>query len=157
MASYQAGIVIRNSIFHLRTKLDYSAVPWTTYTKPEVAHVGHTEVTAKEASIFQKSILVPLGDNDRARAENDEKGFLKLIIGNNNKLIGATLVGEKAGEMIPLATLAIQQKLKASAFLNLIFSYPTEAEIFKTAALKELNASVKPWQSKLIKLLFLRH
>ncbi|MDF1618768.1 dihydrolipoyl dehydrogenase family protein, partial [Petrocella sp. FN5] len=157
MAGYQAGIVIRNSIFHLGAKLDYSAVPWTTYTKPEVAHVGHTEVTARESSVFNKSILIPLGDNDRARAENDEKGFLKLIISNKNKLIGATLVGEKAGEMIPVATLAIRQKLKASAFLGLIFSYPTEAEIFKTAALKELKDSVKPWQSKLIKSLFLRH
>lgn len=157
MAGYQAGIVIRNSIFHLGTKLDYSAVPWTTYTKPEVAHVGHTEVTAKESSVFKKSILVPLGDNDRARAENDEKGFLKLIINHKNKLIGATLVGEKAGEMIPVATLAIRQNLKASSFLDMIFSYPTEAEIYKAAALKELRDSVKPWQSKLIKFLFLKH
>jgi len=157
MAGYQAGIVIRNSIFHIGAKLDYSAVPWTTYTKPEVAHVGHTEITAKKADLFKKSILVPLGENDRARAENDVNGFLKLIISKNNKLIGATLVGEKAGEMIPVATLAIRQKLKVSAFLDLIFSYPTEAEIFKTAALKSLKDSVKPWQSKIIKSLFLRH
>lgn len=156
MAGYQAGIVIRNSIFNLRAKLDYSAVPWTTYTKPEVAHVGHTEITAREAAIFNKSILVSLGDNDRARAENDEKGFLKLIVDKRNKLVGATLVGEKAGEMIPLATLAIRKKLRVSAFQDLIFSYPTEAEIFKTAALKDLKNSIKPWQLRLIKMLFLR-
>lgn len=156
MAGYQAGIVIRNIIFHLGSKVDYSAVPWTTYTKPEVAHVGYTEPMAKELGLFKEAIVIPLDEVDRAKTENDRIGFLKLILGNKGRIIGATLVGEKAGETIPLATLAIKKKLKATTYLNMIFSYPTEAEIFKFASLKILKNSFKEWQNKLIKLIFLR-
>jgi pyruvate/2-oxoglutarate dehydrogenase complex dihydrolipoamide dehydrogenase (E3) component len=156
MAGYQAGIVIRNIIFHLGSKVDYSAVPWTTYTKPEVAHVGYTEPMAKNLGLFKEAILVSLDEIDRAKTENDRIGFLKLILGNKGRIIGATLVGEKAGETIPLATLAIKKKLKATTYLGMIFSYPTEAEIFKFASLKVLKESFKEWQNKLIKLLFLR-
>ena len=156
MAGYQAGIVIRNIIFHLGAKVDYSTVPWTTYTKPEVAHVGYTEPMAKELGLFGEAIIVPLDDVDRAKTENDRIGFLKLILGNNGRVIGATLVGEKAGEIIPLATLAIKKKLKATNYLNMIFSYPTEAEIFRVASLTVLKKSFKAWQNKFIKLIFLR-
>jgi pyruvate/2-oxoglutarate dehydrogenase complex dihydrolipoamide dehydrogenase (E3) component len=156
MAGYQAGIVIRNIIFHLGSKVDYSAVPWTTYTKPEVAHVGYTEPMAKKIGLFKEAIVVPLDEIDRAKTENDRIGFLKLILGNKGRIIGATLVGEKAGETIPLATIAIKKKLKATTYLNMIFSYPTEAEIFRFASLKVLKNSFKEWQNKLIKLLFLR-
>ncbi len=156
MAAYQAGIVIRNSIFHLGKKLDYSLVPWTTYTKPEVAHVGHTEKSAKKSGIFKKSIFVPLKENDRAISEGNNDGFLKLIVGKRGKLVGATLVSEKAGETIPIASLAIQQKLKPSAFLNLIFSYPTQAEIFQAASIEGLKDAIKPWHLKVIKALFLQ-
>lgn len=156
MASYQAGIVIKNSLFHLGAKANYAAVPWTTYTKPEVAHVGYTEAMAREAKCFKSAILVPLADNDRAQAENDTQGFLKLIVGNRNKLIGATLVGDKAGEIMPLASLAIQQKLSPGAFLKFIFAYPSQAEIFQAASRQALRSSFKPWQAKLIKTLFFR-
>jgi pyruvate/2-oxoglutarate dehydrogenase complex dihydrolipoamide dehydrogenase (E3) component len=156
MAAYQAGIVIRNSIFHIASKLNYSAVPWTTYTKPEVAHVGHTEITAKADGVFTKSIIVPINEIDRAKAENDVTGFLKLILGKKNRIIGATLVGDKAGEIIPMATFAIHKKTKVSEFLNIIFSYPSVAEIYKFAALSSLKDDFKPWQSKLIKTIFLR-
>lgn len=156
MAGYQAGIVIKNSLFHLGAKADYSAVPWTTYTKPEVAHVGYTEAMAREAKCFKSTILVPLADNDRAQAENDTEGFLKLIVGNRNKLIGATLVSDKAGEIMPVASLAIQQKLSPGAFLKFIFAYPSEAEIFQAASRQALRSSFKPWQAKLIKALFFR-
>ena len=156
MAGYQAGIIIRNIIFKLSAKVNYSAVPWTTYTKPEVAHVGYTEPWAKSLGLFRESILVPIASIDRAKSEGDREGFLKLNLGHKGKIIGATLVSEKAGEMIPLATLAIKQKLKATAFLNLVFSYPTEAEVFKFASLEAIKKSFKPWQKKLIHALFLR-
>jgi pyruvate/2-oxoglutarate dehydrogenase complex dihydrolipoamide dehydrogenase (E3) component len=156
MAGYQAGIILRNIIFRLPAKVDYSAVPWTTYTKPEVAHVGYTEPWAKSLGIFAESIVIPIASMDRAKSEEDRDGFLKLNLNGKGKIIGASLVSEHAGEMIPLATLAIQQKLKATAFLNLIFSYPTEAEIFKFASLEKIKKSFKPWQSKLIRCLFLR-
>lgn len=156
MAGYQAGIAIRNIIFKIGAKVDYSTVPWTTYTKPEVAHVGYTEPWARSLGMFGESIIIDIAEIDRAKAENDLEGFLKLNIGKKGQIIGATLVGEKAGEMIPVATLAIKQKLKAAAFLSLIFSYPTESEIFMFASLKKVKQSFKDWQKKLIKQIFLR-
>jgi len=155
MASYQAGIIVKNIIFRLPSKVDYSGVTWTTYTKPEVAHVGYTEQWAKSSGLYKESLMVNLEEVDRAKAEKDEIGFLKLITGKRNKLIGATVVGEKAGEMIHLATLAIKRKLKATAFINLIFSYPTEAEIFKFASSELYKRAFKGWMKKLIKALFL--
>lgn len=139
-------------MFGLGFKMKYNAVPWVTYTKPEVAHVGYTETSAKKSGIFGKVITVNLADNDRAIAENDTIGFLKLIVSKKHRLIGATLVGDKAGEIIPVATLAITRKLKPSAFLSFIIAYPTEAEIFMSAAISDLRDSVKPWHTKLLKL-----
>jgi len=156
MASYQASICIKNIIFRLGTRTDYSTVPWTTYTKPEVAHTGYTEQQAKSLGLFSEKLFINLSDIDRAKAEDDRTGFLKLNLGKKGRLIGATLVGEKAGEMIPLASLAIKKKLKGTAFLDIIFSYPTESEIFLFASLKKLRGGFKDWQKKLIKLIFLR-
>jgi pyruvate/2-oxoglutarate dehydrogenase complex dihydrolipoamide dehydrogenase (E3) component len=156
MAGYQAGIIVRNIIFPFSAKVDYSCVPWTTYTKPEVAHVGYTQPWAKAEGLFVDSLLIDLAEMDRAKTENDMAGFLKLILGKKGRIIGATIVGEKGGEMIPLATLAIKQKLKSTAFLGLIFSYPTEAEIFKFASLAAIKKSFKPWMKNLVKKLFVR-
>lgn len=156
MAGYQAGIVIKNSIFKLGSKVDYSAVPWTTYTMPEVAHVGYTQPTAVEKGLFKKSIVVHLADNDRAIAEDDTCGFLKLILGKKGRIIGATIVGNKAGEMIPALTLAINQKLKARSLLSIIFSYPTESEIIMRASLDNLSSSISQRKKKLIQNIFLK-
>jgi pyruvate/2-oxoglutarate dehydrogenase complex dihydrolipoamide dehydrogenase (E3) component len=157
MAGYQAGTVIRNIVFPLKkASVNYSAVPWTTYTRPEVAHVGYTEQWAREEGLFIDSIIVELKENDRAQADNDTEGFLKLILGKNNRIIGATMVGNKAGEIIPLASLAIRNKLKATTFMTQIFSYPTEAEIFKFASLALARKSFKPWMKAIIKTLLLR-
>ena len=82
MAGYQAGVVLRNIIFPLKkASVDYSTVPWTTYTRPEVAHVGYTQQWAREEGLFIDSIMVALKENDRARADNDTEGFLKLVLG----------------------------------------------------------------------------
>ena len=125
MAGYQAGIVVRNTIFPFKSKVDYSTVPWTTYTKPEVAHVGYTEPWARSEGIYMEKVIIDLAEIDRAKTENDEVGFLKLILGRKNRVIGATMIGEKAGEMIPLATMAIKNVLKATSLDSLIFYYPT--------------------------------
>jgi pyruvate/2-oxoglutarate dehydrogenase complex dihydrolipoamide dehydrogenase (E3) component len=157
MAGYQAGVVLRNIIFPLKkTRVDYSAVPWTTYTRPEVAHVGYTETGAKEEGCFADSIIAELKENDRAQAENDTKGFLKIILGGKNRIMGATMVGNKAGEIISLASMAIRNRMKATAFMSQIFSYPTEAEIFKSASLASAKKSFKPWMKAVIKTVLLR-
>jgi pyruvate/2-oxoglutarate dehydrogenase complex dihydrolipoamide dehydrogenase (E3) component len=157
MAGYQAGVVLRNIIFPLKkARVDYSAVPWTTYTRPEVAHVGYTEPWAKDEGLFTDAITVELKENDRAQAENDIEGFLKIILGKKNRIIGATMVGNRAGEIIPLASVAIRYGMKATAFMSQIFSYPTEAEIFKFASLASAKKSFKPWMKSVIKTFLLR-
>jgi pyruvate/2-oxoglutarate dehydrogenase complex dihydrolipoamide dehydrogenase (E3) component len=157
MAGYQAGVVIRNIIFPLKkASVDYSTVPWTTYTRPEVAHVGYTEQWAKDEGLFIDSITVSQKENDRAQTDNDTEGFLKLILGKKNRIIGATMVGNKAGEIIPLASLAIRNRMKATVFMQQIFSYPTEAEMFKFASLAFARKSFKPWMKSVIKTVLLR-
>ncbi|MCD4763295.1 MAG: NAD(P)/FAD-dependent oxidoreductase [Desulfobacterales bacterium] len=155
MAGYQGGKVVSNAILNLGRKVKYNIVPWTTYTKPEVAHVGYTQPWAEKLGLFKESLIFQLNEIDRAKAEIDRKGFLKLILGNKGKIIGATLVGEKAGEMIPLASMAVSRGMKASAFVPLIFSYPTEAEIFQRISFNYLKRSFKGWMKKIIKILFM--
>ncbi len=130
-------------------------VPWTTYTKPEVAHIGYTQPWAEQLGIYRDSMSFPLEEIDRAKTDNDRDGFLKLILGKKGKIIGATMVGEKAGEMIPLASLAIAKGMKASAFASFIFSYPTQAEIFQRISFNYLKRSFKDWMKNLIKKIFL--
>ncbi|MCP4050844.1 MAG: FAD-dependent oxidoreductase [bacterium] len=156
MAAYQAGVVIKNIIFKLGSKVDYSSVPWTTYTKPEVAHAGYTQQLAESRGIFHSSVIVDLATIDRAKTENDRTGLLKLNLNRKKQIAGAAIVSEKGGELIPLVTLAIKKKMKATEFLDLIFSYPTEAEIFKSASIELIKQGFKSWHKKLIKKLFLR-
>jgi pyruvate/2-oxoglutarate dehydrogenase complex dihydrolipoamide dehydrogenase (E3) component len=157
MAGYQAGVVLRNIIFPLKkSAVDYTTVPWTTYTKPEVAHAGYTEQLARLTGKFKDTIIVDLKDMDRAQAENDTTGFLKLILGKKNRIIGAAMVGNKAGEIIPLASMAIRNRMKATGFMSQIFSYPTEAEIFKFAGYAFARKSFKPWMKILVQKLFFR-
>ena len=155
MAGYQGVKIIPNAILKIPQKARYFSVPWTTYTKPEVAHVGYTQPWAEKEGLYQDSVKLDLNGNDRAKADNDRKGFLKLIIGKKEKLIGATLVGEKAGEMIGLASLAINKGMKATVFSSIILSYPTEAEIFPRVSGELLKRSFKPWMKNLVKKVFL--
>lgn len=151
MASYQASIVIKSIISPIKSKADYSYVPWTTYTKPEVSHVGMMEKAAKEKRVFAKSITIPLDEADKSVAEGDINGFLKLILGKGGRVLGATIVGEKAGELITIASIAIKNKMKVNDFAHIIYPYPSQSEIFKYAALKNMKDNFKPWQKKLIK------
>jgi len=155
MAGYQAGIAIRNIVLKLPARADYSNVPWTTYTSPEVAHTGYTEPRARELGLFKEAVLVPLREIDRALADSDEEGFLKVVLGRGSRIIGATLVARKAGEIIPLASLAIRRRLKARDLAGVIFPYPVEAEIFKSASVSVLKRSLKGWMKVLIRKLFL--
>lgn len=156
MAGYQASIIIYNMLFNLGKKVDYSQKAWTTYTKPEVAHVGFKESEARAKNIFGQTILSDIAENDRAIVQGDTPGFLKLILNKKNTIIGATIVSQHAGELLPLASMAIKKKMKAAIFMNLIFSYPTVSEIYLDASLKHVQKSLKDWQKKLLKLLFFR-
>ena len=156
MAGYQGGIVVRNIILPVSAKADYSNVPWVTFTKPEVAHTGITEQEAKVSGIFNKSILVGMELSDRAVLEFKREGFLKLVLGRGNRLLGATIVGDKASEMIGLAALAIKRRMKGTEFYQMIITYPTDTDLYHTASKGLLKDSLKPWMKRIVKILFIR-
>ncbi len=134
MAGYHAGIVIRNALFNLPAKVDYSAVPWVTYTDPELAHVGQTEAQAKSADPAAKSITWPFAENDRAQAERATEGFIKAVVGKSGQILGAAIVGRHAGELILPWVLAVQKRLGMRDMTSIIAPYPTLSEVSKRVA-----------------------
>lgn len=132
-ASYHAGIVIRNCLFHLPAKIN-DMMPWVTYTDPELAHVGLNEAMAKQKKMKYQVLKFPFNDIDRAWTEKDTTGLIKIIVAPNGKILGASIVGAEAGELILPWVLALQQKLKISALASMIVPYPTRNEISKRAA-----------------------
>jgi pyruvate/2-oxoglutarate dehydrogenase complex dihydrolipoamide dehydrogenase (E3) component len=134
MAAYQAGIVIRNMLFKLPARVDYSAVPWVTYTDPELAHVGMSEADAKEAGREIRVLKWSFEENDRAQAEKRTEGMVKVVTEKNGRILGASIVGLHAGELIQPWILAISQKMKIGSMAGIIAPYPTLAEANKRIA-----------------------
>ncbi len=134
IAGYHAGIIIRNILFKLPAKIDDSAVPWVTYTDPELAHVGLTLKDAREQGISAKEVEFTLDGNDRARAELRTEGTVIGVVTPKGRIIGASILAPNAGEMIQPWILAISQKMKISALASYIAPYPTYGEASKRAA-----------------------
>jgi pyruvate/2-oxoglutarate dehydrogenase complex dihydrolipoamide dehydrogenase (E3) component len=134
MASYHAGIVIRNTLFRLPAKVDTRALPWVTYTEPELAQVGLTEAMAKDQGVEVEALTWPFAENDRAQTERETKGFVKVLLDRRGRTRGATIVGEHAGELIQPWVLAITQGLKIGSLAQFIAPYPTLGEASKRAA-----------------------
>jgi pyruvate/2-oxoglutarate dehydrogenase complex dihydrolipoamide dehydrogenase (E3) component len=135
IAGYHAGIVIRNALFRLPAKVNYDAVPWVTYTDPELANVGLTERAARERHGDGVTVVTAgFDENDRARTERRTEGFAKVVVGRKGRILGAGIVGPHAGELIQPWVLAISQGLKIGAVAQMIAPYPTLGEINKRAA-----------------------
>jgi pyruvate/2-oxoglutarate dehydrogenase complex dihydrolipoamide dehydrogenase (E3) component len=135
VAGYHAGIVIRNALFRQPAKIDYRAVPWVTYTDPELAHVGLTEAHARASHGADVTVLRwPYHENDRAQAERKTDGLIKAVTTKSGKILGASIAGANAGELIQVWVLAIGQGLNVKALAGMIAPYPTLGEISKRAA-----------------------
>jgi len=135
VAGYHAGIVIRNALFRLPAKVNYKALPWVTYTDPEIAHVGLTEAQAREKHGDDvKALTWSFAENDRAQAERATEGLVKIVIGRRGRILGASIAGRHAGELLQPWVLAIGQGLKIGAVANMIAPYPTLGEVSKRAA-----------------------
>jgi pyruvate/2-oxoglutarate dehydrogenase complex dihydrolipoamide dehydrogenase (E3) component len=133
VAGYHAGLIIRRVLFKVPVKTDASAIPWCTYTDPELAHVGLTEAQAKEKGIAHSVTRWPLHENDRAQAERELHGLAKVVV-SRGRPIGATIVAPHAGDLILPWVMAIGQKMKMSAVAGMVAAYPTFSEISKRAA-----------------------
>jgi pyruvate/2-oxoglutarate dehydrogenase complex dihydrolipoamide dehydrogenase (E3) component len=134
-ANYHAGLVVRNVLFRLRARVDEHVIPWVTFTEPELAHVGTTEARANARRMSIRVLRWPYHENDRAQAERETRGHIKVITTKRGRILGATIVGAHAGELIAPWALAISQGLNIRAFASMVVPYPTFAEIGKRAAL----------------------
>jgi pyruvate/2-oxoglutarate dehydrogenase complex dihydrolipoamide dehydrogenase (E3) component len=134
IALYHAGIVIRNALFRIPAKVDYQALPWVTYTDPELAQVGLTEAAARAVERAPRVLRWRFAENDRAQTERETEGLVKIVTRGSGRILGASILGAGAGDLILPWTLAISQKLKISALANLIVPYPTRGEASKRAA-----------------------
>ncbi|MAZ77239.1 MAG: dihydrolipoamide dehydrogenase [Legionellaceae bacterium] len=134
VANYHAGIVIRNTLFKLPAKVDYRAVPWVTYTQPELAHVGMSKKEAKKRFKKPRIIEMTFSENDRAQTQREVDGKIRIITQPNGIVIGCDIVGIHAGELLLPWTIAIQHKLHISKIATSIAPYPTLSEISKRVA-----------------------
>jgi pyruvate/2-oxoglutarate dehydrogenase complex dihydrolipoamide dehydrogenase (E3) component len=154
VANYHAGIVIRRTLFRLPAKVNSDHIPRVTFTDPELAHVGLTEAEARERGIGLKVLRWPYHENDRAQAERETLGHIKVVTDRKGRILGASIVGAGAGELITTWTLAIGQGLNIRAFTGIIVPYPTLAEIGKRAAITYFTPSLtNSWVRRIIGLL----
>jgi pyruvate/2-oxoglutarate dehydrogenase complex dihydrolipoamide dehydrogenase (E3) component len=138
-ADAAARIVIKNTLFSPfgfgRYKLSDLVMPWVTYTDPEIAHVGMYEDEAQQRGINVNTIKIPFSSVDRAIADGEEEGFVKVLHEQgSDRILGATIVARHAGEMISEVTTAIVGKLGLSKLSSVIHPYPTQAEGIKKTA-----------------------
>jgi len=127
VAVYQAGVAVRNALVPLaRKKVDYRVVPWCTFTDPEAARVGLTPEDAEKQYKQVRIVKFPWAEIDRAQAENETIGFIKLVLaGKKDEIVGAHMVGARAGEMLGEMALAMQHNLTLNDILGTIHVYPT--------------------------------
>jgi pyruvate/2-oxoglutarate dehydrogenase complex dihydrolipoamide dehydrogenase (E3) component len=154
LANYHAGLVIRNALFRQRAEVNEDLIPRVTFTDPELAHVGLTETQARERRIALRVLRWPFHENDRAQAERTTAGHIKVVTDRKGKVLGATIVGAAAGEMITAWTLAVSQNLNIRAFAGIVVPYPTLAEVGKRAAMTYFTPGLtNNWVRRIIGLL----
>ncbi|MCT4635092.1 MAG: FAD-dependent oxidoreductase [Rickettsiales bacterium] len=152
VAGYHASLAIKNSIFRLRSKVYTQAIPWVTYTDPELAHVGFLESQLKEQNIDYKVLHMGFNENDRAQAERETEGSIKILVSPRGKIFGATILGIGAGELIYPWVMAIQNNLNISAVANSIAPYPTLSDINKrVAGSYYIDKIFSPFMKKIVK------
>ena len=133
-ASYQARIVITNALFRLPARVRYDAVPWVTYTDPELAHVGLSEAEARAKGQEVRILRFPFAENDRAIAEGATTGLIKVMATRRGRVLGASIVGSHAGELILPWVLALKYRLGVGKLAQAIVPYPTLSEVSARAA-----------------------
>ena len=136
VAGYHAGLVVQQILFRLPAKEKRDIIPWVTYTDPELAHVGLTEEEANKRHGGRISILRwPYAENDRAQAERKTAGLIKLVVDRKARILGVSIAGAGAGEMINMWALAVSNGMTLKHVRGYVPPYPTMAEIGKRAAI----------------------
>jgi pyruvate/2-oxoglutarate dehydrogenase complex dihydrolipoamide dehydrogenase (E3) component len=147
-----AEIVVRNALFWGRERLSVQAIPWCTYTDPEIAHVGLYVKEARAKAILVKTFTVMMSDVDRAITDGEDEGFVKIHVREGtDEILGATVAASHAGEMISEISLAMNAKIGLRALARVNYPYPTQAQAIKVAAsayLDTLRSPIRNWLRK---------
>ena len=133
-AGYEGSIVITNAIFHLPRKVDYTFLPWCTYTDPELASIGMNEKGAKAAGIKYSVWIEEFKDNDRSLAEGEHIGEIKMILDERGKPLGIQILGPHAGDLVSEWVAIMNGRVKLSILASAVHPYPTLGEINKRVA-----------------------
>ena len=151
-ADASARIVVQNALFLGRKRMSALVIPWCTYTDPEIAHVGLYVKQARQRNIPVKTFTVPMHDVDRAIADGEEDGFVKIHVREgSDTILGATIVARHAGEMINSISLAMVAGIGLRTLSNVIHTYPTQAEAIKQAADAYTRTRLTPFLAWLIR------
>jgi len=148
-AQASARIVVRNALFFGRQRMSTLTIPWCTYTDPEVAHVGLYVKEARQRRIPVKTFTVPMHDVNRAIADGEDDGFVKIHVREGtDKILGATIVARHAGEMINSISLAMAAGIGLGTLANAMHAYPTQGEGIRQAADAYLRSRLAtPWSA----------
>ena len=155
MADALARIAIQNALFFGRAKASDLVVPWCTYSSPEIAHVGLYESDAAERGLEVDTVTIQMADVDRAVLDGDTSGFLRVVVERGkDRILGATLVAEHAGDVIGELSLAITHGIGLGDIAATIHPYPTQAEVIKKAGDTWRRGKLTPRVKKLFEIFF---
>jgi pyruvate/2-oxoglutarate dehydrogenase complex dihydrolipoamide dehydrogenase (E3) component len=153
-ANHQAGLLIKHLLFRLPVAMKIDEIPRVIFTEPELAHVGLSEAAAREQYGEVRLLRWSYHDNDRALAERETRGHIKVVTDPKGLILGATIVGAAASEQISTWTLAINHGLNIRAFAELVVPYPTYSEIGKRAAISFFTPKLtSSWVGRLLNVL----
>ncbi len=141
-AGYEGGVALAGAVLRLPRRADYRHLPRCVYTEPQLAVVGATEAEAREQGILGDVVVEPFSGNDRARAEGEDAGCVKLVRDNKGRLVGVGIVGPAAGELAAAWAVALAGKVGWGRLAGAVLPYPTLAETGKRAAGRGLEAKL---------------
>ena len=153
-ADHQAGLVVRNALLRVPVRFDPQATAQVAFTDPELARVGLTEAVARSRGHRIRVLRWPYRENDRAHAEGEARGHIKVVTDTRGRILGVTIVGAAAGELIATWTLAMSRGADIGSLAGIVVPYPTLAEIGKQAAATYfMSGLTRPWVRRIIGLL----
>ena len=154
LANYHASIVIKNALFRLKPDVSAVNIPRVVYTDPELAQIGLTEQEAHKKYRRIRIFRWPYADNDRAQCERQTEGFIKVITKKDGTILGVTIVGAEAGELLQLWVVAMAKDIRIGDLISLVLPYPTLSELAKRVAFAYYQPTLaKGWLRTVIGLL----
>ena len=155
VAAAEASVAVRRLALHIGGAMSYQNVPWVTYTHPEIASIGYNEKRAQEAGLRYRVLTESFSGNDRAHAEEDTEGLIKVLIDKRERVIGAQIASVNAGELLAPYTFAVQNGWKLRSIMSPIYPYPTLSEMLKKPASSYYGAKLfSPFVRKALRFLF---